>query len=335
MKNFIQFLTLIFSVGAFLLFSTCELRAQETRDIVPVFEQSRPPAQNIQNNVGGKLGGGKINNSASGANDRDKPTYQRINSRINSGKISGSDRPKPTAQTGKKPPVPVSERNARQIGVTIWKLEEAQASDGEFEAFTDNGRQRRLLVPRRVSTETIFESNDLVRLSFEASRRGYLYIINQEMFADGTLGAANLIFPNKRIRNGANLLSVGRPIELPDAKGNPFYFEMRQSNDTNKRLAAEVLTVIITDRPLPNILISERPLPIDNATLQKWQTKWAGNVEIFEPKNSSTRYTRREREAADGKTALTRGDALPQTVFLVEGNKNGGSMISIPLWYRN
>jgi hypothetical protein len=52
-----------------------------------------------------------------------------------------------------------------------------------------------------------------VRLSIEASRRGHLYVIDQEAYADGSLGAPLLIFPTLRIRNGDN--AVQRRVAIP------------------------------------------------------------------------------------------------------------------------
>ena len=309
------------------------------RDIVPVFESARPPTASVSG--AGAVGvGGKPPQNTGGSgkptqnnNRPPQPTYSRISSRINSGKISKIDRP-----GGKRPPRPVQENiaetRARQIGITLWQLNEVRPSSNLETLLQSINGKKRYLLPERASIDTIFQPNDLVRLAVESSRRGYLYIVDQEMFADGSLGDAYLVFPNKRIRGGANLSAPGKPVELPDAKGNPFYFELRPENQNGDKLTAEILTVIISDQPIPGLTIGEQPLLINEKTLNGWRTKWAGRAEIFES-GSTGRYTKAEREAAAGNRSLSGSDPLPQTVFLVEGNRSGGSLITVPLWYGN
>jgi hypothetical protein len=290
----------------------------KSRDIVPVFETTRPPAQ-------------ISSEPKSGPARPNRPSYKRVSSRRNSGKIKSADRPgknsNPQNQTD------IAENRARQIGITLWKLNEVR-SNARFETFLEtSGGRKRYLQPERVSINTIFRPFDRVRFSVESSRRGYLYIIDQEMYRDGTLGDAYLVFPSKRIGSGANRVAPGRPVELPDLKGNPFYFELRPENPNGDVLTAEILTVIITDRPIPGLEIGNQPALISEKTLEGWRTKWAGRAEIFEAAGDKAAYTRREREAAGGEATLTGEDPLPETVFLVEANRNGGSLITVPLWY--
>lgn len=321
---------LLLVVSAILLFGASVLARQDEnkpkpRDIVPVFETMRPPGSAAGNVEGSPPGSSNPNRKPK------SPPYQRISSRINSGKIANKDRP------GKRPPkqnqTNIAENRARQIGVTLWRLNEVRPSANLETLFESINGKRRYLMPERVSIDTLFESYDMVRFAVESSKRGYLYVVDQEMYADGTLGDAYLVFPNRRIRSGANLIAPGKPVELPDPKGNPFYFELRPENQSGKVLAAEILTVIITDQEIPNLKIGEQPLLIDEKTLVGWRGKWSGRVEIFEPNAGSKTYTKREREAADGNRILTGDDPLPQTVFLVEANRNAGALITVPLWY--
>ncbi|HEX9927924.1 MAG TPA: hypothetical protein VGB02_05180 [Pyrinomonadaceae bacterium] len=303
------------------------------RGIDPVFESVRPKTAPPNGNKPDKP-------QQAGATQKSKrPPYQRISKRINSGKIGREDKPqrrRSKNQNQNQQQADLQVNRAQQIGLTIWQLlpTNAPAAEGETFNFTSAGR-RRYLTPVRVSLDTLFEPNDLVRLSFEASVRGYLYVIDQEMYADGTTGNASLVFPNQRIRSGANLIAPGKPVELPDLKGNPFYLELRPQTPSGKTISAEILTVIITDRPISGLTTGDQPSRISDAQLNEWRKKWAGQAEIFERNGDRKKqgYTKAEREAANEAGELTAADPLPETIFLVENKAAGGTLITVPLWY--
>ncbi len=270
----------------------------KSRDIVPVFEKTRPSAPSNKNSGNSPVPG-----------KSKKPTYKRISTRPSSAKISKTDRPGKRPAKPAQPDIPAS--RAEQIGITLWQIK---------------GN-----IPERVSIDTIFSPFDRVRLSVESSRRGYIYIINQELRADDTAGNARLIFPSLKVRNGANLIVPGKPIEIPNLNGSPFYFEFRPQTESSA--IAEMLIVIITNQPIPGLEISDQPGLIPENTLNSWRTKWAGRTEIFEAEENSKSYTQKERQAAAGESSLTGDDPLPQTIFMVEANRNSGSLITVPLWY--
>ena len=332
----------------------------EQRGLVPIFESARPPAQTGKVTTkkqrrpapnSAAVQAGKLNSAAAST----APVYQRIRKKVNSGKIALADKPKPrpkpnnsqpnnsqqnTAQTNRPPRPPQTNANdlplqrAQQIGVTIWQLFENQANNGEANSAAALSEPGRLLTPVRVGSETLFQNGDLVRLSIESAKSGYLYIVNEELRADGTTGAPVLVFPSKRINRGNNRIQPGKLIELPNLRGNPFYFELRPQNADGQSLVAEVLTVIITDRPIANLKIGDQPLALSAKTLAEWRSKWAGRAEIFESQNvERTVYSRAELESATGARLLTLADPLPNTVFLVENKRTGGALVTLPLWY--
>lgn len=305
----------------------------KSRDIVPVFEKSRPSsgAQEAVGKVKTTNNSGKKTPVKTTIKIPKKPVYKRVSTRVSSGKVSKTDRPNKRRPTKTTQP-DIAENRSRQIGITLWQLSEVRPQTNLETLLENADGKKRYLLPERVSIDTIFEPYDLVRFTVESSRRGYLYIIDQEMFADGTIGDAYLVFPSKRINNGINLIAPGKPIELPDLKGNPFYFELRPENQNGDSLTAEILTVIITDQPIPGVKIGEIPSLIIEKTLESWRTKWVGRVEIFETDEHAD-YTKNEKNAANGNITLNADDPLPQTVFMVEANANGGSLITVPLWY--
>ncbi len=327
MREFFRFFSrnLIFVSSLFCLSLTAFAQGDSnSRGIVPVFESVRPPVVTVT---------GKPPNQPT-----KRPPYHRISQKINSGKIGQEDHPKRRPPQNNQADIQLAK--SQQIGITLWKLLPASFRGGGSVLNDDeyipqiNGGRTNYLTPHRVSLETLFENGDYVRMAIEAAKRGYLYVIDQEMYVDGSIGDALLVFPNQRLRGGANQIAPGSPIEIPDLSNNPFYFELRPQSQNGKPIIAEILSIIITDRPIAGLKISDQPILISKPMLGSWRTKWAGRAEIFEPEgNTKSGYTKAEREAGGGKQKLTQNDPLPQTVFLIESNRNGGTLITVPLWY--
>ncbi len=68
-------------------------------------------------------------------------------------------------------------------------------------------------LPERVSSTERLSEADRIRMSIEAARTGYLYVVDQEIYADGSKGESFLIFPTNRTRGGDNFVKAGRVIE--------------------------------------------------------------------------------------------------------------------------
>lgn len=318
----------------------------KSRNIVPVFETSRPQgtAQSGKPSTPQGTAGqsGEPSRQGSKPPKPNRPPYNRISQTGNSGKVGKENRPNANhpAQNTQTAQNDIQEAKAQQIGITLWKLLTTNykggvnvMDDDEYVPLINAGRTN-YLTPFRASLNTLFESGDYVRLAIESGKRGYLYVVDQEMYADGSMGEAYLVFPSKRLKNGANSIAPGSPVEIPDLSNNPFYFELRPQSQNGKPIMAEVLSIIITDRPVAGLKIGAQPLLISDETLAGWRKKWAGRAEIFEPSETVKKgYTKAERQAADGKQKLSAKDPLPQTVFLVEGNRSGGTLITVPLWY--
>ena len=96
-----------------------------------------------------------------------------------------------------KPIVPERTKD-EELGVTFWRLrplrksEEADAPT--FEVNTGDGIEN--WTAERVRSVTKFKPNDRVRFTIESLRSGYIYIINREIYDDGSNGEAELIFPD-------------------------------------------------------------------------------------------------------------------------------------------
>ena len=90
-------------------------------------------------------------------------------------------------------PKPLAENDAI-IGITVWRMRPADEADpATLTAGRESGGLLKV-TPERVETDTLLREGDRVRLTIEAPRKGYLYVIDRERYADGTSSAPYLIF---------------------------------------------------------------------------------------------------------------------------------------------
>ena len=148
---------------------------------------------------------------------------------------------------------PTPRRLASSLGVTVWRLRRSKASDsGDSRLLvqeTENQRTESVeWTPERVEAETPFSAGDRVRLSIESPRAGYLYVVDRELYADGTTSDPYLIFPTQRMRDGDNSVRAGKVIELPDKSA--FKLTPLRSDYQGERL-----TILVTSEPLPQVTV--------------------------------------------------------------------------------
>lgn len=223
------------------------------------------------------------------------------------------------------------------IGVTLWRLRPATARD-------DKQTTVRLLkhpkdstktlewTPERISVDTPLALGQRVRLSIEAARTGYLYVIDRELYADGTMGEPYLIFPAKRLRGGDNRVTVGQVVDIPALEDNPnyFYLEPQQRAD----LAGEMISVLVTPQPLPEVKMGDEETALAKAEVEKWEQMWGTRVGKMELTSATTKtWTPAEKAASSGKPLAPDAPA-PQTVFYrPEAKSDQPMMISVKLRY--
>ena len=239
----------------------------------------------------------------------------------------------PVVQAGDSHGGPETEEVADEqlIGITFWRLREATSREL-------NSEKRLLLqqkyIAGRVAAETAFKRDDLVRLSIEAPRAegAYLYVIDREIYSDGSVGIPHLILPSRTVRNGDHEIIAGKVLDLPDSSDSIPYFSL--SSD-RADYAGEQLTIIISPSPLNLGRSDGSPLPLNRdqvERLQEWERDWTGPVEKREDRTQSgANRTAIEKEASDGERLLTQRDPLPQTIYRVKAKAGGRLLISVPL----
>jgi hypothetical protein len=201
------------------------------------------------------------------------------------------------------------------IGVTLWRLRPAQAADNKDARILEHHSTKSSeWTAERIEADARLNEGERVRVSIESAGRGYLYVVDREQYADGSLGDAYLIFPTARTRGGNNVVEAGRVIEFPAQEDNPPYFTLTRSRPEH---IGESLILIVSPQPLADLPVSSEPIKVASDKLAQWEKDWGGRAEQFELEGGAgLPYTNAEKSAGgDGSRMLTQGDPLPQTIL--------------------
>ncbi len=195
------------------------------------------------------------------------------------------------------------------VGVTVWRAEGSEW--------------------KRIDADRPLAAGQRVRIGIETARAGYLYVINRERYAGGTLGDPVLIFPTLRIRGGDNQVGGGRLVEIPAWSDKPPYFDVTRSRPDQ---VGEVLTLLVTRQPLPGVKVQMDSIRLDPQQVAGWEKQWAKGVRRLSAKaDAGQSYRPAEREAGERTRMLQHGDPLPQTLFLCDAEPGNPLLVSVPL----
>lgn len=200
------------------------------------------------------------------------------------------------------------------LGVTIWRLRasiEKDSNEGRILLEEESGKAAEW-TPERVEADTVFAAGQRLRLSIESPRSGYLYVVDREIYADGSMSEPYLVFPTLRNNNGDNQVSAGKVIELP----NKTVFRLSPSRPDYR---GELLTLLVTPEPIKEIVVKPSISKIDAKLVTQWEKDWSAPIERFEMIGGQGKTrTKAESEAGqEGKRILTQEDELPQTLYRV------------------
>ncbi len=221
-----------------------------------------------------------------------------------------------------------------QVGVTLWRLRPSSASDEKETRILDQEEETKdsPLTPVRVEADTLFGVKDKVRLSVESPRAGYLYVIDREVYADGSRSAPYLIFPTLRTRGGDNKVSAGMLVDIPAQDDRPNYFTVKFSRPDQ---VGEELTMIVSDKPLDIPALQRKYMKLDEAKVREWEREWKTEVERFEMEGGAGQVWTKEEKAAgaDGQRLLDQDGPAPQTIYRVAAKPGSPVLITVPLRY--
>jgi hypothetical protein len=241
---------------------------------------------------------------------------------INSG--SKKTPPKKTTKRSYRvatPNVPTDGVNGETVvGVTLWRLRRATATDSGERLIEHEGADAGEWLPERISANTKLNQHDRLRISVEAARTGYLYVVDREQYADGSLSEPYLIFPTSRTLGGNNQVTVGKIIEFPAQDDRPPYFTVKRSRADQ---VAEVLSVLISPSPLDGIEITDKAQKLTESQVNGWEKSWGARVGLLELENGMGKaWSKQEKEAGADGTRLLKPDApAPQDIYYQPNTK--------------
>jgi hypothetical protein len=218
--------------------------------------------------------------------------------------------------------------NLEQLGITIWRLRPAQTGDAGRRALIREKSKGLLWAAERVQSDGTFREGDYVRISVESPRTGYLYVIDRDLWVDGSTGEPMLIFP---WTEADNQLVAGSLIDIPGQEDDPNHFTARV---TGRDQVGELLTLIVTTTPL-DLPLSDKPLRIEPSELSRWEKMWGGLTERYEMEGGvGQAWTQQEQQAAAKKRRqLTREDPVPQTIYRVATTDTKAMLVNVWLRY--
>jgi hypothetical protein len=217
------------------------------------------------------------------------------------------------------------------IGVTLWRLQVVKAADNQGARILEHKNAKSVeWAAQRIEADAQLIEGDRIRVSIESPNTGYLYVIDREQYADGSLGDPYLIFPTTHTRGGNNSVTGGRVIEFPAQEDEPPYFVLTRSRAEH---VGELLVIIVAPQPLAGLQPGSEPIKIPSEKLAAWEKDWSGATERFELEGGGGRpYSNAEKIAGEsGSRMLTQADPLPQTIFRVKGNSRGPVLVKLDL----
>jgi hypothetical protein len=224
-----------------------------------------------------------------------------------------------TKKTGSKrrayriatPNVPVTNVAPESVvGVTLWRLRPATRSDSGERLIVHDDNAASEWLPERISANTRLAQGDRLRIGVEAVRGGYLYVVDREQYANGTLGEPYLIFPTTRTSAGDNQVAIGRLVEIPAQDDSPPFFTMKKSRADH---VAEVLSVLVTPTRLEGVKITDKAQKLTDEQVASWEKDWGSSVGRLEMSTTGQTWTKEEKDART--RALTASAPPPQLLF--------------------
>lgn len=233
--------------------------------------------------------------------------------------------------TPRVPPANVSGESV--VGVTVWRLRPSREADDGERMIVHEGSDAAAWIPERVPGNAGLSEGDRVRLSIEAARTGYLYVIDREQYADGTLGEPYLIFPTTRTLGGDNRVKAGRLVDIPAQEDSPPFFTLKRSRADQ---VGELLSVIVTPTPLDELQIGAQAQRLSADIVARWEKSWgrqAGRMELSD--GAGKVWTKEEKEAGASPARLLQASAPnPQTLYYRPGIKSDEPLlINVRLQY--
>ena len=228
------------------------------------------------------------------------------------------------------------------VGLTLWQLRPSNPSDQPGTRLLVQEEEtgtRQEFTPQRVEANTIMPEGAKIRVSIEAAREGYLYVVDREKYADGSYSDPYLIFPTTQIRGGLNQVGPGIVVDIPDPEDKLPYFRLRRNRartaaggGTGSEQVSEVLTVLISPKPIPGLKIGRTAQKLRAEQFAAWEKQWATQTKVMEASGEAGKpITEAEKRAAEEGLPLTADDPLPQTLIHTDAKSGEPLLVTVPI----
>jgi hypothetical protein len=219
-----------------------------------------------------------------------------------------------------------------QVGITIWLVD-----SGNSKGVEQVGAEQ---TKERLDTNAAYSNGDTIRLGIVSPTGGYLYIVDQEQYADGSHSPAVLAFPTLTTRRGNNLIRAWESVEVP-AYPSVWRFKPTELGEGRDRKVqtAEVLTIIISPRPLVDpSRITRRQLLLDKGEFEGWQARWKTKSQQFDAEDGVGQVitVRPKGVEQQGAEAIAEEDEYEaQTSYQVAVRPGDPIMVTVPLRFNS
>jgi hypothetical protein len=220
-----------------------------------------------------------------------------------------------------------------QMGVTFWRFRRSTVADKTKELVEEEESGPTEWTLERIEEGTPLLPGQRVRLSIESlTRSGYLYVIDREQYADGSLGDPVLIFPTQKTSD-ANYVKAGRLIYIPSASGK---FRIKPSEGPKAHIG-EVVTILVSSQPLITAdRLSAKAIKLPRQQVESWDKQWGAKATRFVMDGGAGEAMTEKEQAAGASNSqeLTQDDPVPQTVYRVAIKAEYPLILSVPLKFR-
>ena len=225
-------------------------------------------------------------------------------------------------------PAPAGTKYA-QVGVTVW-----QVDYGQSKGIVQVGEEQTI---ERLDTNAPYREGDTIRLRIESPTAGFLYIVDQEQYADGSYGPAKLVFPTLKIRKGNNSIQAWKSIDIP---GYPAVWKFAarelQEGEARKMQTAEVLTIIISPKALVDpARITDSQLTLSKGEFEGWRAKWQTAIQQFDLEDAVGQAGKTKGIEQVGEEAAAEDALGPQTTYRVAIRPGNAVLVTLPLRFRS
>lgn len=231
------------------------------------------------------------------------------------------------------------------LGFTVWRIRPATTADAAKELIEeerDGKVYNSEYTLERLLTESPLTAGEKIRLSIESlSHSGYLYVVERELYSDGSFSDPKLIYPTIRSRYKKSPISAGTLVFVPEGTR---HFRVT-TTQTKKQQVAEVLTIIISPKMLiePSTLqLKAIDVPVE--MMSEWLDKWEVDTTLLEQIDGEGQTITLVEQSAgldaakglnEESSVLTQDDAVPQSIFRSKIKKGNPVLINVYLNFKS